>query len=94
MRATICIGAPRPGERARTVRELLLALSEWLALPRQAPGARNIDIAVNGLPQEDFFRAYGQLPMKIDHRFDLVDLSNDAAFSRRLRESGTLEGVG
>ena len=60
----------------------------------RSPGARNIDIAVNGLPQEDFFRAYGQLPMKIDHRFDLVDLSNDAAFSRRLRESGTLEGVG
>jgi len=32
-------GAPRPGERARTVRELLLALSERRALPRQARAA-------------------------------------------------------
>ena len=55
--------------------------------------ARDIDIAVDGLPQTSFFKAYGELLMKLDHEFDLVDLSNEAAFSRRLKESGRLERV-
>ena len=56
-------------------------------------GARDLDIAVLGLPPEQFFHAYGQLLMELDHAFDLVDLSNSAAFSRRLKESGRLERV-
>ena len=59
----------------------------------RAANANDIDIAVEGLPPEHFFRAYGQLMMKLDHQFDLVDLSNGSAFVRRLRESGALEQV-
>ena len=55
--------------------------------------ARDLDIAVLGLPPEQFFHAYGQMLMELDHDFDLVDLSNSAAFSRRLKDSGTLERV-
>jgi predicted nucleotidyltransferase len=56
-------------------------------------GAHDIDIAVSGLPQSEFFRAYGRLSMALSHPFDLVDLDNDAAFVRTLRESGQLEEV-
>lgn len=58
-----------------------------------ATDARDIDIAVVGLAAERFFRAYGQLMMKLDHRFDLIDLSDESAFVRRLKESGALERV-
>ena len=56
-------------------------------------GARDIDIAVDGLPKRHFFPAYGRLLVALDHPFDLVDLDTDAAFTRRLRESGRLEQV-
>ena len=55
--------------------------------------ARDIDIAVEGLPKKHFFPAYGRLLLALDHQFDLVDLDSDAAFTRRLRESGRLEQV-
>lgn len=55
--------------------------------------ARDLDIAVLGLPPEQFFHAYGQLIMELDHDFDVVDLGNPAAFGRRLKDSGALERV-
>ena len=54
---------------------------------------RDIDIAVEGLPKKHFFPAYGRLLLALDHQFDLVDLDSDAAFTRRLRESGRVEQV-
>ena len=53
----------------------------------------DIDIAVAGLPAELFFRAYGRMMISLSHPFDLVDLDNDAAFIRTLKESGQLEQV-
>ena len=55
--------------------------------------AQDLDVAVSGLPQSEFFRAYGKLSMTLSHPFDLVDLDNDAAFVRTLRESGQIEEV-
>jgi predicted nucleotidyltransferase len=40
---------------------------------------RDIDIAVSGLPKDRFFKAYGQLLVKMVHEVDLVDLDDDAA---------------
>lgn len=57
------------------------------------PEVRDIDIAVRGIAPSLFFRVYGQLMMKLDHDFDLVDLDSDGRFVRRLVESGSLERV-
>ena len=53
----------------------------------------DLDIAVMGLPESRFFRAYGALAMTLIHPFDLVDLNSDTAFVRVLKESGQLERV-
>lgn len=55
---------------------------------------RDIDIGVSGLPNEVFFRTYGELLGVMDHPFDLVDLDIDSPFVRKLREHGNLERVG
>ena len=62
-------------------------------LDHEAPNPRDIYIAVSGLPQDQFIRAYGKLTTAIGHPFDLVDLDNEAAFVRTLKESGQLEKV-
>jgi uncharacterized protein len=53
----------------------------------------DLDIAVAGMPPENFFRAYGALTMDLESPFDLVDLDNDAAFAQSLRRRGRLERV-
>jgi predicted nucleotidyltransferase len=58
-----------------------------------ASTVRDIDVAVRGLPPSLFFRVYGQLMMRLDHDFDLVDLDGDGHFVQSLVESGTLERV-
>jgi predicted nucleotidyltransferase len=55
---------------------------------------RDIDLGVSGLPNEVFFRTYGELLGVMDHRFDLVDLDFDSPFVRKLREHGNLERLG
>jgi predicted nucleotidyltransferase len=54
----------------------------------------DIDLAVQGCPQGQFFRLVGQLYMELDTRVDLVDLDNqDDPFVRRLTASGELVPV-
>ncbi len=53
----------------------------------------DIDIAVDGLPKYNYFRAYGLLMMQLEHKFDLVDLDGRGPFVRYLMESGNLEQV-
>lgn len=53
----------------------------------------DIDLAVAGLPKASFFRAYGQLLLKMTHDVDLVDLDDDAPFVRILKSRGSLERV-
>ena len=55
---------------------------------------RDIDLGVSGLPNQVFFRTYGELLGVMDHRFDLVDLDFDSPFVRKLREHGDLGRVG
>ena len=53
----------------------------------------DIDIAVSGLDPRKFFKAYASLMMALQYPFDLVDLDDDGAFVRTLREDGRLELV-
>jgi predicted nucleotidyltransferase len=53
----------------------------------------DLDIAVVGLPAAVFYRTGGQLLEALDIEFDLVDLDEDNAFTRHLREEGELVRV-
>ena len=46
----------------------------------------DIDIAIRGLPPEQFFYVYAKLPSKID----LVDLDDGSRFSKRLLRRGAM----
>lgn len=55
--------------------------------------ARDLDLAVSGLPARSFLHAYGVLLGELEHPFDLVDLDSDNRFSRRLLRAGKLKRV-
>lgn len=49
---------------------------------------RDIDLAVEGLRPQDFFRFYGELLFSLDKPVDLVDLSIDNKFNQLVRQEG------
>jgi len=49
----------------------------------------DIDLAVEGIASEDFFRFYGDLMFTLSKPVDLIDLSTDSKFHRIVREEGT-----
>lgn len=49
---------------------------------------RDIDLAVEGLPPEDFFRFYGDLLFSVSKPVDLIDLSKDSKFTRLILREG------
>ncbi|MBE2223486.1 MAG: nucleotidyltransferase domain-containing protein [Anaerolineae bacterium] len=54
----------------------------------------DIDLAIQGCPQGQFFSIVGKLYMELDTRVDLVDLDNESdPFARRLTVSGELVPV-
>jgi predicted nucleotidyltransferase len=54
----------------------------------------DIDLAVSGLPPERFFHAMGLVLKAIGRPLDLIDLDQDTAFVKFLREHGELRLVG
>jgi predicted nucleotidyltransferase len=50
--------------------------------------SRDIDIAVEGIAAEDFFRFYGDLMFALSKPVDVVDLSVDSKFIRIIRKEG------
>lgn len=54
----------------------------------------DIDIAVRGCPEGEFFHLLGRLFLELDHRVDLVDLDSEDPFARYLEEEGRLVQVG
>ncbi len=54
----------------------------------------DVDMAVSGLPPEVFFRAMAAPHDALGHPLDLVDLDDDNAFTRYLRNKGGLLRVG
>jgi len=50
--------------------------------------ARDIDLAVEGLPAKHFFEFYGDLLFSLPKPVDLIDLSKDSKFTRLVRQDG------
>lgn len=54
------------------------------------PGARDIDLAVEGLDARRFYEFYGRLYFGLPKPVDLVDLSEDLPIVSLIRRDGTL----
>ena len=51
--------------------------------------ARDIDIAVSGIPSKDFFSYYGKVSMEIDDEVDIVDIDDvNPHFYKRIISKG------
>jgi len=50
--------------------------------------AEDIDLAVEGIAPEQFFRFYGDLIFGLSKPVDLIDLSNDTKFNRLVYREG------
>jgi predicted nucleotidyltransferase len=50
--------------------------------------AADIDLAVEGLPTDQFFEFYGRLFLELPKPVDLVDLSQDPPIAAIVREKG------
>ena len=50
--------------------------------------ARDIDLAVEGVPPKDFFRFYGDLMLALSKPVDVVDLSGQSKFLDLIRREG------
>ena len=54
----------------------------------------DVDMVVSGLPPEVFFGAMGAAHDALGRPLDLVELDEDNAFTRYLKEEGKLQPVG
>lgn len=55
---------------------------------RDTDDARDIDLAVEGLPASRFFSFYGELIRTLSKPVDLVDLSRSTKFTEMIRREG------
>jgi predicted nucleotidyltransferase len=53
----------------------------------------DVDLAVRGIPPEQFFRAMGAARRALDCPLDLVDLDEDEPFAQHLMHAGRLKRV-
>ena len=53
----------------------------------------DLDLAVRGLPPEEFFRAMGRVVLAISRQIDLVDLDEENPFTKYLEREGELKRV-
>jgi len=54
----------------------------------------DVDMAVSGLPPELFYHAMAKASRALGRSLDLIDLDDDDAFTRYLKEEGELRRVG
>ncbi len=52
--------------------------------------SHDIDIAVEGVAPEDFFKYYGDLMLKLSKPVDLIDLSESSKFVELILQEGVL----
>ncbi len=52
--------------------------------------SRDIDIAVEGMPPNDFFKYYGELIFLLSKPVDVIDLSSKSKFTDLIQKEGTL----
>ncbi len=60
----------------------------------KARDSSDIDLAIRGCPQGEFFHLLGRLLLELDHPVDLVSLDKQDAFARYLEEEEELLQVG
>lgn len=53
----------------------------------------DVDLAVSGLPPSVFFEAMAEAASALGREVDMIDLDDDNAFTRYLREEGELQRV-
>jgi len=70
--------------RQYKVRRLLLFGSQVTSTQE----ARDIDLAVEGLPAKSFFKFYGDLLFSLKKPVDLIDLSSNTKFNRLIQKEG------
>jgi len=52
--------------------------------------SRDIDVAVEGIEEKDFFSFYADLIFALDKPVDVIDLKSDTKFNRLVRQTGTV----
>jgi len=52
--------------------------------------SQDIDIAVEGISPEDFFKYYGELMLKLSKPIDVIDLSGSSKFTRLIQQEGVI----
>jgi predicted nucleotidyltransferase len=52
--------------------------------------SQDIDIAVEGISPEDFFKYYGELMLKLSKPIDVIDLSGSSKFTRLIQQEGVV----
>jgi|GEM_PF-419097 len=52
--------------------------------------SNDIDVAVEGIDDKDFFSFYGDLIFALNKPVDVIDLKNDTKFNRLVRQTGTV----
>lgn len=55
-----------------------------------AKESRDIDIAVEGIDPEDFFKYYGDLLLQLSKPVDVIDLSGTSKFIKLIQQEGVL----
>ncbi len=50
--------------------------------------SRDIDIAVEGIPPEDFFKYFGELMLNLSKPIDVIDLSGTSKFIKLILQEG------
>jgi predicted nucleotidyltransferase len=78
---------------SKTIRELAAKYSLKKVLlfgsaARQDSGYRDIDLAVEGIRPQDFFRFYGELMSRLSVPVDVLDMSRPKRFSRIVYREG------
>lgn len=52
--------------------------------------ANDIDLAVEGVAADDFYKFYGELIFSLSKPVDVVDISRDCKFTRMIAREGTV----
>ena len=52
--------------------------------------SQDIDIAVEGISPEDFFKYYGELMLKLSKPIDVIDLSGSSKFTKLIQQEGVI----
>ncbi len=54
----------------------------------------DLDLAVSGVPPEQYYEACGRVMMSIDHEVHIVDVDSSSPFIDYLKSSGEMRSVG